>query len=306
MRIGLSLLVVVLVVGCGSSSSKPEAPLKVSTFALKSKLFGRPFYETLVTPRGGGEGKALLVFLHGYGGTPSDTLSPVFVSALRRLGDRAPVVVLPEGVLGWWHDRREGKWGSYVLDEVIPAALARSGADKDRVAIGGISMGGWGALDLGRLRKFCAIGGHSPAVFEPGSDDISFGFDNAADFKRHDLIGIAQQRSPYDAPVWIDIGDKDQLRPAAAHLARELRARGADVTFHVWPGDHSGTTGTRTSRSTRSSTPTRVASPRSAGRRRSRCGRRSRTSSRPPCARRPRATRSGCSRGRTRDQAPRS
>ena len=213
MRIGVSLLLVVLAVGCGSSSSKPDTPLKVSTFAVKSKLFGRSFYETLVTPPGGGDGRALLVFLHGYGGTPSDTLSPVFVSALRKLGDRAPVVVLPEGDIGWWHDRKEGKWGSYVLDEVIPAALARSGADQDRIAIGGISMGGFGALDLGRLRKFCAVGGHSPAVFEPGSDDISFGFDNAADFKRHDLIEIARKRSPYDAPVWIDIGDAGPAPP---------------------------------------------------------------------------------------------
>jgi predicted esterase len=243
MRTGVSLLLVVLaagLTGCGSSSSKPETPLEVSSFALKSKLLGRSLDETLVTPRGGGDGRPLLVFLHGYGGNPSDTLSPPFVSALRRLGDRSPVVVLPEGDVGWWHDRKEGKWGSYVLDEVIPAALARSGADEDRVAIGGISMGGFGALDLGRLRKFCAVGGHSPAVFEPGSGDISFGFDNAADFRRHNLLGIARKRSPYDAPVWIDVGTQDDLRPAASLLARELRARGADVTFHVWPGAHDG------------------------------------------------------------------
>ena len=243
MRTGVSLLLVVLaagLTGCGSSSSKPETPLTISSFALKSKLLGRSLDETLVTPRGGGGGRPLLVFLHGYGGTPSDTLSPAFVSALRRLGDRAPVVVLPEGDVGWWHDRKEGKWGSYVLDEVIPAAVARSGADEDRVAIGGISMGGFGALDLGRLRKFCAVGGHSPAVFEPGSDDISFGFDNTADFTRHNLLGIVRRRSPYDAPVWIDVGTQDDLRPAASLLARELRARGADVTFHVWPGNHDG------------------------------------------------------------------
>jgi S-formylglutathione hydrolase FrmB len=240
MRIGVALLLVLLVSGCGSSGSKPETPLEISSFALKSKLLGKSLYETLVTPRGGGDGRPLLVFLHGYGGTPSDTLSPAFVSALRRLGDHAPVVVLPEGDVGWWHDRKEGKWGSYVLDEVIPAALARSGADEDRVAIGGISMGGFGALDLGRLRKFCAVGGHSPAVFEPGSDDISFGFDNTADFKRHDLLGIARRGSPYDEPVWIDVGSQDDLRPAASLLARELRARGADVTFHVWPGAHDG------------------------------------------------------------------
>ena len=151
------------------------------------------------------------------------------------------MVVLPDGQVGWWHDRDEGRWGSYVLDEVIPAALARSGADPNRVAVGGISMGGFGALDLGRHQdRFCAVGGHSPAVFQRGNDDISFGFDNAADFARNDLIGIARKRSPYDAPVWIDVGDQDELRNADSLLARELRARGADVTFHVWPGNHDG------------------------------------------------------------------
>jgi enterochelin esterase-like enzyme len=228
--------------GCGSSQTKPAPPPKVSNFALQSKLLGRPMYEVLVTPAGGGEGRPLLVFLHGYGAAPSDVLSPAFVSALRRLGDRAPVVLLPEGDEGWWHDRAEGPWGSYVLREAIPAAVARSGADPHRIAIGGISMGGFGALDLGRLtpKRFCAIGGHSPAVFARGSDEIAFAFDNAADFARHDLLGIASRDSPYDAPVWIDVGNRDHLRPAAARLAQELQADGADVTFHVWPGAHNG------------------------------------------------------------------
>jgi enterochelin esterase-like enzyme len=102
-------------------------------------------------------------------------------------------------------------------------------------------MGGFGALNLGRQRgTFCAVGGHSPAVYEPGADEISFGFDNAADFERHDLLQIARRRSPYDTPIWIDVGNHDALRKAAATLARELRADGADVSFHVWPGNHDG------------------------------------------------------------------
>src|SRR5205814_650983 len=120
-------------------------------------------------------------------------------------------------------------------------ALRRSGAAPHRVAIGGISMDGFGSLDLGRKpHRFCAVGGHSPAVFFRGSPDASFGFDNAADFRRHDLIGIARHHSPYDAPVWIDVGNRDHLRPAATKLADELQADGADVTFHVWPGEHTG------------------------------------------------------------------
>ncbi len=63
---------------------------------------------------------------------------------------------------------------------------------------------------------------------------------NAADFECHDPIRLARKRSPYDAPVWIDVGDQDQLRPASARLARELRADGANVSFHIWPGSRNG------------------------------------------------------------------
>jgi enterochelin esterase-like enzyme len=238
----LGLATILYSAGCGSSEPKPAPPPKVTNFALQSMLLGRPAYEVLVTPAGGGEGRPLLVFLHGYGAAPSDMVDPAFTSALRRLGDRAPVVFLPEGDVGWWHDRGEAPWGSYVLREAIPAALARSGADPHRIAIGGISMGGFGALDLGRLapKRFCAVGGHSPAVFTRGSDEASFAFDNPADFARHDLIGIARNHSPYDAPVWIDVGKRDHLRPAATTLAHKLEDDGADVSFHVWPGAHNG------------------------------------------------------------------
>ena len=239
MRNGVLLVLVALLCGCSSASSKPAAPQHVTSYQLQSKLLHRPLDQILVTPEGGGKGRPLLVFLHGYGGTPADTLGPAFLAALRRLGDRAPVVVLPDGQTGWWHDRDEGRWGSYVLKEVLPAALARSGADRHKIAVGGISMGGFGALNLGRHKGlFCAVGGHSPAVLE--EDNFGFGFDNTADFARNDLITIAKTRSPYDAPVWIDVGDQDALRPADRLLAKELHARGADVSFHAWPGSHDG------------------------------------------------------------------
>ena len=243
-RLGLTaacLIAVVLASSCGSQP-KPAAPLKVSDVSLESKLMGRQMLDLLVTPPGGGKGRPLVVFLHGYGATPRDTLSPAFVNAIRRLGKQAPNVFLPEGDTGWWHDTRQGKWGSYVLREVIPAALARTGADPDRVAIGGISMGGFGALDLGRQepKRFCAVGGHSPAIFARGSHDIEFGFDDATDFAKHDLLRIARDHSPYGGPVWIDIGRQDELRPGASKLARELKVDGANISFHSWPGAHTG------------------------------------------------------------------
>jgi enterochelin esterase-like enzyme len=244
MRPALAVLLAGLALGaCGcGSSSKPAPPPTVTQLQLSSKLMGRPLYETLVTPAGGGKGRPLLVFLHGYGASPSDMVTPAFVAAERRLGDRAPVVMLPEGDIGWWHDGGDGPWGSYVLHEVIPAALRRTGADPSRVAIGGISMGGFGALDLGRLdpERFCAVGGHSPGVLTSAAEAGDAGFGSAAEFAQHDLLAAAQHHSPYRARVWIDVGDHDHLRPAAAKLAHELEGDGAKVSFHVWPGIHNG------------------------------------------------------------------
>ena len=66
-------------------------------------------------------------------------------AALARLGLRAPDVVFPDGGAdSYWHNRRGGAWGSYVMKEVIGDAAKRLGADPKRVAIGGISMGGFG------------------------------------------------------------------------------------------------------------------------------------------------------------------
>ncbi len=218
--------------------------VRVTRFRLHSTLLGRELEQVLVSPSGGGRGRPLLVFLHGRDGSPDSTLSDAFLTRLRALGGQAPVVLLPDGgTHSYWHDRRGGSWGSYVLHEAIPAALSRSGADTHRVAIGGISMGGFGALDLARIapRRFCAVGGHSAALWLRGGNAPAGSFDDAGDFARHDVIALAGSRSPYRAPVWLDTGTKDPFLGADTALARELRAAGVRVTFHVWPGGHDAT-----------------------------------------------------------------
>jgi S-formylglutathione hydrolase FrmB len=67
------------------------------------------------------------------------------------------------------------------------------------VAIGGISMGGFGALNLARLdpRRFCAVGGHSAALWASGADSAAGAFDDAADFSRNDVIGTATRTADW-------------------------------------------------------------------------------------------------------------
>jgi len=149
---------------------------RVEHFTLTSRLLRRRVHEILVLPSD--DPRTLLVFLHGRSSKPGDLLSDSFFSGLAALGPRAPAVLLADGGdHSYWHDRRDGTWGSHVLREAIPAALARSGAQ--RVAIGGVSMGGFGALDLARIapRRFCAVGGHSAALWFQGGDTPAGAFD---------------------------------------------------------------------------------------------------------------------------------
>jgi S-formylglutathione hydrolase FrmB len=130
-----------------------------------------------------------------------------------------------------------------VLREAIPGALARTHGDGARIAIGGASMGGFGALDLARLHpsRFCAVGGHSAALW-PSADRTAPGaFDDGADFARHDLIGAARRGNPYGlTPLFLDVGQDDGFRFADEKLAQALRSHGARITFRLQPGGHGG------------------------------------------------------------------
>jgi S-formylglutathione hydrolase FrmB len=140
------------------------------------------------------------------------------------------VLLASGGDHSYYHDRRDGPWGSSVVREAIPAAASRLHTN-GRVAIGGMSMGGFGALDLGRLypRRFCAVGGHSAALWFRAADTPAGAFDDAQDFARHDVVRLAR----YRVPVWIDVGADDPFRAADTSLARRVHA-----IFHIWPGGH--------------------------------------------------------------------
>jgi enterochelin esterase-like enzyme len=220
----------------------------VQRFTVQSRFVGRDLRAAAAVPAGVAEGekRPLLVFLHGRGGKPGDFFSDEFFAALAKLGSRAPIVVqLDGGDHSYWHDRRGGRWGRYVLAEAIPQAIRELGADPRRVAIGGISMGGFGAFDLARRARpgrFCAIGGHSPAFWLAAGDSAPGAFDDAADFARHDVYAYARsRRRPFGTtPLWIDHGNRDPFSAADADLVRALRADGSRLTSHVWPGAHEG------------------------------------------------------------------
>ena len=237
------VLALVLAAGCGGSGERgPADPrgAKVERLEIRSRAVGRALPVTLVTPAGARRARPLLVFLHGRGSDERSYLSDELYAALARLGARAPVVALPDGGdASYWHDRRDGAWGRYVVDEVIPRVARRYGTSRTRVAIGGISMGGFGALDLARLHpgRFCAVGAHSAALWRTSGETAPGAFDDAADFARHDVIAAAG--GPPPAPrVYLDAGKDDPFRPGQRALAAALRGTAAAVTVRTSDGGH--------------------------------------------------------------------
>jgi len=215
---------------------------QIERFELASKLLDQPLSQTIVRPAGGSEGRPLLVFLHGRGGEPDSSLSDELFVALRDLGDRAPAIAFVNGGdHSYYHDRDDGPWGRYVIEEALPAALRHTGADPRRIAIGGVSMGGFGALDLAREHpdRFCAVGGHSPALWQTAGETPDGAFDDADDFASHDVMAAAATPDALGSePIWLDGGDDDPFRSSTDTTAATLRASGHDVRVRHWPGGH--------------------------------------------------------------------
>ena len=215
----------------------------VVRFTIQSPLVHRSLPVAAVVPRGASAGpRPLLIFLHGKGQDENSNLDTPMFAALAELGSRAPDVVFPYGGAdSYWHNRAGAAWGTYVMNEVIGEAVKRLGADPNRVAVGGMSMGGFGALDLARLnpRRFCAVGAHSAALWATGAQSAAGAFDDARDFALNDVIAIARRGDPYRRmAVWIDVGNQDPFLAADTTFAGALRRHGQRVEFHVWPGGH--------------------------------------------------------------------
>ncbi len=251
LRILAAALVVVVAVALRDLVDDERGPSptdgsRVTDFSVDSKLLGREMPVEVVIPPGAQDGRrSLLVFLHGRGEDETSYLVEPMFEALRREGGKAPVVAFPEGDPdSYWHDRDSGEWGSYVSEELIPALVERFEIEPERVAIGGISMGGFGAYDIARLDPdlFCSVGGHSPAIWESGSDTAPGAFDDDGDFSRHNVIeAVGPPASPLAGKrVWIDFGDEDPFIDADESLidvARGGRRRCPDLRGPGRPRD---------------------------------------------------------------------
>ena len=256
--VAASLLGIILVLaGCGSGGPTQGAPTRESIVAggklrldeleIDSRAVGRDLDVSVIDPTEPSSAKrSLLIFLHGAGGSNESFLANrAVLSGLTRLGSEAPVVAFPDGESSWWHKRASGNWERYVMREVIPTVRRRFDTDPRRVAIGGISMGGYGAYHLGLMHpgRFCAVGGHSAGLWLDESEEFEGAFDDRSDYERNDALAAvrADPDAFGDTSIWNDYGDEDWFVAGNAAFVAALRRGDADLAAHVWPGGHDNT-----------------------------------------------------------------
>lgn len=221
--------------------------------------------------------------LHGVGDGAGQWLDRRKGDARVRAAGFPGIIVMPEGGRGYYTDawlggtRRGVNWERYLLDEVIPAIEQRYRIlpGREHHAIGGLSMGGYGATLLGaQLPSYFGTVVSYSGLFniEDPQAETSVPFfsrfsytrqwgrsrgpyvrahnpirliDNLAGSRLYVSVGngIAAQDVPFDLPSQLLGGPTEALgRLDAERFVQAARARGVDVTYrphtagvHFWP-----------------------------------------------------------------------
>jgi putative tributyrin esterase len=138
----------------------------VVTVECHSAALERAVTYTALVPDRGGPPFAVLYQLHG---ASDDHRAWLYKSNLLRVVEGLPlVVVMPSGENSYWVDA----WEKLVVDD-LAAHVARTFRVRDgRAAIGGLSMGGYGAIRLGLKYpdRYASIFAHSSRLRASGDD----------------------------------------------------------------------------------------------------------------------------------------
>ena len=195
-----------------------------------------------------------LYMLHGGGGSNQEWVDYGLLKAADQLmGDRTIpqfIIALPQGDQEYWVDHITSqidngeKWGTYLAKEVVPQIDGhfRTYGAADERAIGGLSMGGHGAMQLPMNFPgiWSVIGAHSPSLRPEGDAPTYLG--RGAEFAARDplLLITAKPDLARTYTWWIDAGDVDPWRAESEAIHNKLDSLGIANEWHPYVGDHSG------------------------------------------------------------------
>lgn len=252
-----------LAAACASSA---HAASEVVRDAFTSTTLGREIKMHVYLPDGYDKATQPLPVLYMLHGAGSDDSSWVDRGGIKVTADaliqrqqmRPSIIVMPTlGPASWYADANADKAETAFVQELLPFVEKKYKARTDRAgrAVGGLSMGGYGALNLSLSHPalFCAAAVLSPAIYDPFPPATSAArktpqftrngqFDEAAWTQALYPARLAAYRAANTVvPMWIESGDHDQfgIVLAAAKLYWNLQAtQPKDVEYRVVDGDH--------------------------------------------------------------------
>jgi putative tributyrin esterase len=231
----------------------------------RSDLLGKQTTTQVLLPSVGRPPFAVLYLLHGLTG---DSTTWLRHSRLEWYLRELPlVVVLPDGYRGFFTDNEQGPDFGRHCGEELPGFIERTfpvRPARGARAIGGLSMGGYGALRvaLGYPERFCSVNSHSGALLRMNLDmspqqarrDPILGkhppefflelrriFGRRHAGTRHDLIALvrrARRRHRRLPRILIDCGTEDSLLAGNREFHAQLGELDIPHVYREFPGRH--------------------------------------------------------------------
>lgn len=246
-----------------AQQAAPALAPNVTEHKLASKLMGKEMPYRVIVPMEKMVAKdtryPVLYLLHGLSGHYNNWTD------LTKIEEYAApykmIIVMPEGGDGWYTDsvsNDKEKWESYIVQELIPEIdkKFKTQPTRDKRAIAGLSMGGFGSLKFGLKYpdKFVLAGSFSGAVSAgqitektvPGAIgktiDGIFGPDGSDTRKANDIFAIVRSLTPETTKaipfLYFDCGTEDFLYQSNRDFLNLLVEKKVPHEYRELPGVH--------------------------------------------------------------------
>jgi S-formylglutathione hydrolase FrmB len=238
--------------------------------SVPSRILGRSVPYCVILPPGYRQNSArrypVLYYLHGLGDNEQMFLHSGGFDLILDLWDRHEigdfVLVTPAGYASFFMNSHDGRfrYDDFFLQEFIPwiESHYRIAGHRDSRGVGGISMGGYGALRMAFLhpQMFASVSAQSAALMErlPAvsvSDSLELGrlrllgdvFGSPPDrlfWDRNNPLTIARTADLAGMKIYFDCGSQDDygFNAGAQALHNILDSRRIPHEFHLYPGGH--------------------------------------------------------------------
>ncbi len=237
-----------------SPSSAPDIVGSVSRVEMRtfaSRTLGRDMpYFAFLPPGYDANATAsypVLYMLHGMSGTNTEWVDlGLFTQADKLMSSRdvrPMIIVLPQGDDSYWVDHVNGPaWGTYTVRDVVAEidGRYRTVAQRDRRAVGGLSMGAHGAIQLALNFPdvYRVVGAHSLVLRQANALPDYFG--DMAESRTRDPVMLAAAHPAIAKSLLLsmDIGLQDTWYPAAKAFHDQLVREGVPHEWRTPPGEH--------------------------------------------------------------------